>query len=104
MNRLAEAIRVLLSDVMAEMIEQKKREITLIPREADETFFMLHRNIMQDFVGSGSNVQKCRKICGLGCVNQARTRARVTQPSPRIFLHICRSDIRRRADANKELR
>ena len=35
-------------------------------------------------------VKKCRKIHRLGCVNQGRTRARVTQPSPRIFLHICR--------------
>ena len=35
-------------------------------------------------------IQKCRKICGIGCVNQACTRARVTQPSPHIFLHICR--------------
>ena len=26
---------------------------------------------------------------GLGCVNQACTRARITQPSPHIFLHIC---------------
>ena len=26
---------------------------------------------------------------GLGCVNQARTRARVMQPSPHIFLHFC---------------
>ena len=34
-------------------------------------------------------VQKCRKMRGLGCVNQARSRERVTQPSPRIFLHIC---------------
>ena len=34
-------------------------------------------------------VQKCRKIRGLGCVNQAPTRMRVTQPSPHIFLHIC---------------
>ena len=30
-------------------------------------------------------VQKYRKICGLGCVNHARARAQVTQPSPRIF-------------------
>ena len=36
-------------------------------------------------------MQKCRKIRGLGCVNQACTRARVMQPSPHIFLHICRS-------------
>ena len=35
------------------------------------------------------SVQMCRKIRGLGCVNQARTRVRVTQPSPYIFLHIC---------------
>ena len=35
-------------------------------------------------------VQKCKKIRGLGCVNQACTGARVTQPSPDIFLHICR--------------
>ena len=34
-------------------------------------------------------VQKCRKIRGLGCMNQARTRARVTQPSSHIFVHIC---------------
>ena len=34
-------------------------------------------------------VQKCRKICGLGCVNRACARARVAQPNPRIFLHIC---------------
>ena len=34
-------------------------------------------------------VQKCRKICGLGWVNRARARVRVTQPSPHIFLHIC---------------
>ena len=34
-------------------------------------------------------VQIRRKIRGLGCVNQARTRARVTQPSPHIFLRIC---------------
>ena len=35
------------------------------------------------------HVQKCRKIRGLGCMNQACTRARVTQPSPHIFLPIC---------------
>ena len=35
-------------------------------------------------------LQECRKIRGLGCVNRARARGRVTQPSPRIFLHICR--------------
>ena len=34
-------------------------------------------------------VQKCRKICGLGCVNRACARARVMQPIPPIFLHIC---------------
>ena len=34
-------------------------------------------------------VQKGRKICGLGCVNHARTRARVTQRRPHIFLLIC---------------
>ena len=33
-------------------------------------------------------VQKCRKMCGLGRVNCARTKARVTQPSPHIILHI----------------
>ena len=31
----------------------------------------------------------CRKIRGLGCVNQTSTRARVTQPRSHIFLHIC---------------
>ena len=36
-----------------------------------------------------SPIQKCRKIRGLGCVNQACTRARFTQPSPHILLHIC---------------
>ena len=36
-----------------------------------------------------SVVKKCRKICGLGCVNRAHARTRVTQPSPHIFLHIC---------------
>ena len=30
--------------------------------------------------------QRCRKICGLGCVNRAYARTRVTQPSPHIFL------------------
>ena len=34
-------------------------------------------------------IQKCRKKCGLGCVNRARAKARVTQPTPHIFLHIC---------------
>ena len=34
-------------------------------------------------------VQICRKIRGLGCVSNVRARVRVTQPSPRIFLHIC---------------
>ena len=34
-------------------------------------------------------LQKCWKVRGLGCVNQACTRARVTQPSPYIFLPIC---------------
>ena len=29
------------------------------------------------------------RICGLGCVNRARARVQVTQPSPCIFLHIC---------------
>ena len=29
------------------------------------------------------------KIRGLGCVNRACARARFTQPSPHIFLHIC---------------
>ena len=38
---------------------------------------------------TNTHVQKCRKIRGLGCVNKACTRARVTQPSPHIFLHIC---------------
>ena len=33
-----------------------------------------------------------RKICGVGCVKCVRARARVTQPSPRIFLHICMSN------------
>ena len=28
-------------------------------------------------------------MCELGCVNHAQTHARVTQPSPRIFLHVC---------------
>ena len=32
------------------------------------------------------SVQKCRNA---GCVNKSRTRARVRQPSPHIFLHIC---------------
>ena len=35
------------------------------------------------------HVQKCMNIYGLGCMNQARTRAWVMQPSPHIFLHIC---------------
>ena len=35
-----------------------------------------------------TSVQKYRKRHGLGCVNRARARVRVTQPSPRIFLHI----------------
>ena len=35
------------------------------------------------------SVQKCRKIYGLGCENRAHARARVTQPSPHIFLHVC---------------
>ena len=30
-------------------------------------------------------VQKCRKICGLGCMNRTCARARVTQPSPCIY-------------------
>ena len=34
-------------------------------------------------------VQKRRKVCGLGCVNRMRASARVTQPSPHIFLHVC---------------
>ena len=34
-------------------------------------------------------VQICRKICGLGCVNRARVRVQVTQPSPCIYLPIC---------------
>ena len=38
--------------------------------------------------------QKCRQICGLGCVNRVQARARVTQPSPHIFLHICTSTTR----------
>ena len=42
---------------------------------------------------SAVQIQKCRKICGLGCVNRARIRARVTQPSPCISLHICRRDV-----------
>ena len=33
--------------------------------------------------------QKCRKICGLGCVTHAHARAQVMQPSPHVFLHIC---------------
>ena len=35
-------------------------------------------------------IQKCRKIHGLGCVNHTRAWVRVTQPSPPIFLHICK--------------
>ena len=35
-------------------------------------------------------IQICRTIRGLGYVNQASTRARATQLSLRIFLHICR--------------
>ena len=34
-------------------------------------------------------VQICRKICGLGCVTRTLVHAWLTQPSPRIFLHIC---------------
>ena len=36
-----------------------------------------------------TGVQKCRKIHGLGCVNQAGIGARVTQPSSSILLHFC---------------
>ena len=43
----------------------------------------------EDFVFLTHYLQKCRKIRGLGCMNQGCTRARVTQPSPHIFLHIC---------------
>ena len=43
---------------------------------------------MQCFISFGI-VHKCNEIHGLGCVNQAGTRVRVTQPSPHIFLHIC---------------
>ena len=45
-------------------------------------------------------IHKCRKIHGLCCVNPACTRARDTQPSPCIFLHICRGSyllLRKRA-------
>ena len=47
-----------------------------------------------------AGIQKFRKIRvrGQGCVNQARTRARVTQPSPHIFLHICSCTWSCRAD------
>ena len=55
-------------------------------------------------VAEGSNlkvrkpaVQKCRKMCGLGCVNHVRAREPVTQPSPRIFLHICMDGCRMHA-------
>ena len=33
-------------------------------------------------------VQKCRKIHGLDCENRAHGRARVTQPSPHIFMYV----------------
>ena len=42
-----------------------------------------------DATGDANLIQKCRKIHGLVSVNQTCTRARVTQPSPHIFLHIC---------------
>ena len=47
----------------------------------------ISRNHAQTFIYP--SVQKCRKIHGLGCLNRACARARVTQPSPHIFLHIC---------------
>ena len=43
---------------------------------------------LSDGISSHRQIQKCRKICGLGCVNRARARARVTQPSPCIFFCI----------------
>ena len=36
---------------------------------------------------SPHSLQKCKKIRGIGCVNRVRARARITQPSPSIFLH-----------------
>ena len=50
----------------------------------------------------GHYVQKCRKIRVLGCVSQACTRARVAQPSPHIFLHICSLSFKRHMGLRSE--
>ena len=39
----------------------------------------------------------CRKICGLGCVTRALERVRFTQPSPRIFLFFCSTELGKKA-------
>ena len=46
---------------------------------------------MNDAILEHNNNTEIQEIRGLGCVTKARTRARVTQLSPHIFLHICSS-------------
>ena len=67
---------------------------TLISQEDDE---ILSQDVSDKFSCAEREmahfifVQKCRNIRGLGCVNQARAKAQVTQPIPRILLHFCTS-------------
>ena len=72
---------------------KKRSEISLksMLSEARDTLREVRkrRKFGDSAIAIREHIQKCRKICGLGCVNQACTRVRVTQPSPHIFPHIC---------------
>ena len=50
---------------------------------------VLDKTRWREHMQGQSRVQKCRKICGLGCVTRALVHSWFTQPSPRIFLHFC---------------
>ena len=68
----------------------KSDEIPLAPLDPPQLVEVrVHGVEEENYHLKKKNIQKCRKIRGLGCVNQACTRARVKQPSPHIFLHIC---------------
>ena len=75
-------------------IERERRQNAL-PKPKNDSASRRHevQSLSQAKINPGQTrqLQKCRKIRGLGCVNQACTSARVTQPSPHIFLHICRA-------------
>ena len=76
-------------EVASFLTEPQKIEELALLRRVTETNVHCLLTETEEVQGAFSIIQKGRKICGLGCVNQACTRARVTQPGPHIFLYIC---------------